>query len=242
MVVVSLFVLPCKGQNLYNDLTACGNLLMERRSDMYDYIENHLLNEVDKNSIRNDFGLDIIYHMDLDLLYTVKYNDEEKSLLYKLRDDNGSIVPYKICLSALESSYFNTKRFDKAKQACEEYLAMSISDDINDYIITTYSILAAIYEQEGDSALAYNAHSECQTEYVNLYAKNHPGQSAILNQFQMLLQSKESFELNNQADSREYANVLIMLANILKKACGNDVVEPFGLYLVCIPHQGRPCT
>lgn len=215
-------------------------MLKERRSDMYDFIENHLLNEVDKDSIRNDFGLDILYHMDLGLLYSVKYNDEEKALpyleyskdkLYALKDDKGSIVPYKICLSALKSFYFNTRRFDKAKQTCEEFLAMSISDDINDDIINTYSILAAIYEQEGDSVLAYNAHSECQTGYVKLYVKSHPEQSAILSQFQMLLQTRKTFELNHQTDSIDYVNVLIMLANVLKKACGNDVVEPFELNL-----------
>lgn len=240
LIVFCLLALPCEGQDLYYDLTACGNLLNERRSDMYDFIENHLLNEVDKDSIRNDFGLDILYHMDLGLLYSVKYNDEEKALpyleyskdkLYSLKDDKGSIVPYKICLSALESYYYNTRRFDKAKQTCEEYLAMSISDDINDNIINTYSILAAIYEQEGDSVLAYNAHSECQLGYVKLYVNSHPEQSALLNQLQMLLQSRKSFELNHQTDSIEYVNVLIMLGNILMKTSGNDVVEPFGLYL-----------
>lgn len=241
LITISFFcVLPCKGQTLYYDLTACGNMLKDRRSDMYDYIENHLLNEVDKDSIQNDFGLDILYHMDLGLLYSVKYNDEERALpyfeyskekLYTLKDDKNSIVPYKGCLSALESYYFNTRQFDKAKKICEEYLALSISDDINEDIVNTYSILAAVYEQEGDSVLANNAHNECQTGHVKLFVKSHPEQSAILNQFQMLLQARKSLELNNQTDSIGYVNVLIMLANILKKVCGNDFVEPFGLYL-----------
>jgi len=231
---------PCKGQKLYKELIACGDLLQERRSDMYDYIENYLLYEVDKDSIRNVSGLDIIYNLDMGFLYSVKYNDEEKAIpyleycrnkLYALRDDKEVRVPYKSCLEALQSYYFNTRRFDKAKKTCEEFLAASITDDINSKIINTYSILSAIYEQEGDSVLAYNAHNECQLGYVKLFVKNHPEQSAVLSQFKMLQQSRKSFELREQTDSIGYVNTLILLGNILKTACGNDVVEPFSLYL-----------
>ena len=240
VVFLCMFAWPCKGQKLYKELTAYGNLLQERRSDMYDYIEHHLLNEVDKDSIRNDFGLDILYNLDMGFLYSVKYNDQEKAIpyleycqdkLHALRDDKAIRVPYKSCLEALQSYYFNTRRFDKAKKTCEEYLTMSLSDDINVNVINTYSILAAIYEQQGDSVLAYNAHNECQLGYVKLYVKNHPKESAVLSQFKMLLQTRQSLETSHRTDSVGYVNTLILLGNILRKACGVDVAEPFSLYL-----------
>jgi len=240
VVFLCLFAGPCYGQKLYKELLVCGNLLQERRSDMYDHIENYLLNEVDKDSIRNVPGIDILYNLDMGFLYSVKYNDEEKAIpyleycrdkLYALRDDKQARVPYKSCLEALQSYYFNTRRFDKAKKVCEEFLAASIADDINSNIINTYSILAAIYEQEGDSVLAHNAHNECQLGYIKLFVKNHPKESAVLSQFKMLLQTRQSLELNHQTDSIVYVNTLILLGNILKTACGNDVVEPFSLYL-----------
>ena len=82
IVFLCLFAGPCKGQKLYKELLVCGNLLQERRSDMYDDIENYLLNEVDKDSIRNVPGIDILYNLDMGFLYSVKYNDEEKAIPY----------------------------------------------------------------------------------------------------------------------------------------------------------------
>lgn len=240
LVLLCLFAWPCKGQKLYLDLTACGNFLTDRRSDMYDFIENHLLNEVNKDSIQNNFGLDILYNMDLAQLYVLKYKDEEKAIhclehckdkLYALKDDKASHDAYKDCLSSLKFYYLNTGKLSKAEEACKEYLLLSISDDLNENIVSTYSILASVYEQEGDSILAYNARREYQLAQVKLYVKNHPKQSAILNQFQVLLQSKKSFEQNNQTDTIDYVYTLIMLGNILKETCGSDIAEPLEHYL-----------
>lgn len=240
LILICSFCLPSKGQDVYSWLRTCGKLLSERRTDYYDTIEHYLLDEADKDSIRNDSLLDILYHEDLALLYTAKYNDNDRAIremeyvkdgLHALKKDKESREPYKVVLGGLATFYFNAGRYDEAQQECEEYITLSLTDEINPDIVNKYSILSKIYEAKGDSLLAENAHKNCQLGIVRLYVKEHPQQSALLQQFQTLLKDKESCEMNYLTGSIDYVHTLILIGQTLMKTCGDDVVEPFRMFL-----------
>lgn len=240
ILIICSFCLQCKGQDAYSWLKTCGKLLSERRTDYYDTIEHYLLDEADKDSIHNDSLLCLLYHFNLAQLYALKYNDNDRSIremeyvkdgLYALKDDKESREPYKIILGGLATFYFNVGRYDEAQRACEEYLTLSLTDEVNPNIVNKYSILSKMYEAKGDSVLAENAHKNCQLGIVRLYVKEHPQQSALLQQFQMLLNDKESCELNSQTGSIDYVNTLILIGQTLMKTCGDEVVEPFRMFL-----------
>lgn len=240
LIIFFLCILPCKSQSISDYLTTCTNLLNNQRSDMYDEIEHYLLYEANKDSIKGDCMLDVQYHTTLGYLYELKYSDDQKAVqeleyamnrLHALRDDKESRNMYKQSIYGIAIGYCNLKQLDKAIDAFEEFIMLSNSDEIDQSLVRTYFILANIYSENGDTLLAENAHKQCQIGHIKMYIKDHPQQSALLDQFLSATKDKESLEHNSLTNGIEYVNSLVLMGNILMKACGDDIAEPFAILM-----------
>ena len=227
ILVLFLFLAPISivAQDVVTMLNVIANVFNTRQEMLYDEAEEYL-NSLSVDSIEVNIETEILFHTNKGFLYSLKYNDWEKSsqeldlVLNKIKPIKH--LPefsnsYKSLLLAYGYSLLNSDQKDKAISYFNKVLLEDYDDELDVRIYKAYYALANIYTEKGDIALSDDCHNKCQEFLVKSYMRKHPEHTYYLDNYKVLKDLSFQLEKQNKQNTKEYINTLCSLGHLLHK-------------------------
>lgn len=225
-------------QNIETMLNNIGSVFSTKEESLYDEAENYLLS-INKDSVEANINYELLYHIDMALLYSAKYHDWDKScqeqekVLAKL-EPYKHIAEYRDYYKSSLMTYgyhlMNGEQIDRAEEVFSKVIINNLcsDDDINLY--NAYNMLANIYERRNDSILSSDCHRKCQEFLINRYIKDNPNKSFYLDYYKTLTPVLSYFERKEETNKEIYITNLCSLGALLHKVDYGEYWESFQIF------------
>ena len=225
-------------QDIETMLNRIGSVFSNKEETLYSDAENALLT-INKDSIGEKLDLELLYHIDLALLYSTKYSDWERScqeqeyVLTKI--DSYKHLPvyrdyYKSTLIAYGYHLMNVSKTDRAEEIISKVIIDNLCDDDDINLYNAYNMLANVYESRNDFILSADCHRKCQEFLVNRYVKNNPSKSFYMDYFKTLTPILSYYENKGEINKEIYIANLCSLGALLHKVDCGEYWESFLIF------------